>query len=191
MMGALEFPDVSDAGALEERALVLRLASLHADDRRWLLQRLPDASRMRLELLLAELAGLGLSVDASTVDEAAQRVRQVRGPSLTRGSAVRPAAESALESATPVQMTRLFASEPLAVRRAVMALRAWPWAAAVIATAADVATSAHDAPVLAPMAREAALKAAAQALPDAPPPGLAPVRNEGALRRFIARWRRR
>lgn len=189
-MGAVEFPNVSDAGALEERALVLRLASLHADDRRWLLQRLPDTSRERLELLLAELAALGLSVDASTVDEATQRVQRVQMPSPARGAAVRPVAESALESATPVQMVRLFASEPPAVRRAVMALRAWPWAAAVNASAADAATSAHDAPILAPMARDAMLKAAAQALPDAPPPGLAPVRNEGALRRFMARWRR-
>jgi hypothetical protein len=186
MMNAAEFPDVGDAVSLEERSLALRLAPLHPDDRRWLLERLPENARARLDGLLAELGGLGIAVDAAVARDFAARNRST--PALAEDHVLNPD-ERVIETAAPEQITRLLNTEPPAVRRALMSMRTWSWSAAVSPSRSERDAPDFDRPTLTLRARESLMRAVADVLPEAVPERtLQPVRHTGALQRFIARW---
>lgn len=108
-----------------DRETALRLAALHPADRDWMLARLPDEARARLQLLLDELEELGFRIDADALAGMPARKRALPG---SVPATVPDAATGALMTAHADQIRGLFANEPAAIVHAVLEAQRWPWA---------------------------------------------------------------
>jgi hypothetical protein len=108
-----------------DRETALRLAALHPADREWMLARLPEGARARLQALLAELDELGFRIDDAAIAGMSARTRASSGSVAT---AVADPATSALMTAHAEQIRGLLAKEPAAIAHALLGAQNWPWA---------------------------------------------------------------
>lgn len=110
------------AGAPERmatRKAALVLHALGAQDRHWVMQRLPELQRDLVQPLLEELAQLGLPADKGLVDD-------VLGSMPTPHRMDLPVA-SALEQVSAHKVALLLQDEPDALVGKLLSLQAWPW----------------------------------------------------------------
>ena len=97
-----------------ERKAALALASLADADRAWMLERLPEEPRARVNALLGELSEMRVSFDRELVAQL--------------GSAQPPKTEAPAPQAFDVQtVAAALESEPDWLAALVLGARAWPW----------------------------------------------------------------
>ena len=100
------------------RKAALTLHALTDGDRTWLLDRLDPAQRQSLEVLLRELANLGIPPDARLLQRAVAAVND--------GNETRPA-RATLDALEPEDMQALLRGEPAGLVARVLAMHAWTW----------------------------------------------------------------
>ena len=127
MIDALSAAGAADTVLLALRRAALTLHALDPQDRAWLLERLPAARRLQLAPLLADLAELGIPADERLVREALAAVR----PSTASPGAAGDAWET-LARQSAGTMAQLLKQEPEGLVARLVALRAWPWAEALL-----------------------------------------------------------
>ncbi len=109
------------AGVSGHRQAAVALHALAAVDRESILQQLPAADQAALRGYLGELRALGFESAGATADV------------LALAAATAPAKVADLSSATARTMFVLLQDEPATLVAQVLALRPWPWSAALLA----------------------------------------------------------
>jgi hypothetical protein len=107
------------------RRAALELHALGESDRNWVLAALPAGERGALETLLAELRALGIPPDAGLPAL----------PAVAPAPAPQPEAVPALACLDAGRVTalgRVLAGEPVALTRALLAVRRWDWRDALL-----------------------------------------------------------
>jgi hypothetical protein len=137
------------------RQAVVALHELVAQDRGWILARLPEAERATLECYLDELKTLGFASGAS--------LRQAL-PATANGE---DAASSCLRRAPARRMAALLENEPPSLVAQLVAIEAWPWEIPVMkqfspAFRDSVARARADVTQVAPLRRAFLTQAAAR-----------------------------
>ena len=127
MIDAFDAREPADPVAPQLRQAALTLHALLPEDRGWLLERLPATRRATLQALLDELAELGIPPDGRLVRDALAAMR----PSVSPAADVRDA-WAALARQSPETMAALLHDEPAGLVARVLAMRAWPWAEALL-----------------------------------------------------------
>jgi hypothetical protein len=115
------------------RKAALRLHSLSAPDRAWMLQRLPAHERAVLSGLLRELQELGIKSDRQVADDISND--DVRTTLLQAGRAI-PDLSDALDTmcaAGSAEVSALLSAEPDNMTAAVLSAYPWPWRARLLA----------------------------------------------------------
>jgi flagellar motor switch protein FliG len=106
----------------DTRRSALALHALSADDREWLLARLPERQRAELQKLLAELTSLGIPAERRVVEMAmAKRTAKPAAPVASTGPRER------LDAAAARTMFELLKHEPPALIALLLACAPWPW----------------------------------------------------------------
>lgn len=101
------------------RLLALRLHALHEDDRNWILSQIAQPARGTLVELIDELKQLGFSdLPATMNNEPAGKGHKLDGDAAT-----------VVDQASPELIWHLLRTEPLAIRRCLLAARPWKWSA--------------------------------------------------------------
>jgi hypothetical protein len=139
---AVELRQPSAARGAHARKAALFLHTLPRNDRDWMLDHLAPQDRSELEALLAELATLGIPPDRGLLDEIIAPMGEVRpfpapAPSASTAerrdapAAARPALEE-LSGADPKALAALLRDEPAGLVVALLDVREWPWAGALL-----------------------------------------------------------
>lgn len=119
-MRAMDLPlDAITAENAGARKAALVLHGLGADDRRWLLSRLPQQQRDTVQPLLDELAALGVPADA-------QLVEQLLGSHRT-AAALSGQEPFELAQAAAVDVARIVGDESPALVATLLNVHDWPW----------------------------------------------------------------
>lgn len=112
----------------QARGLALRLHALHAADRAWLLERVDEEPRRRLQALLAEIAEIGLLPDAELLAfAAANDMPDMPLPKREADAAIR------IDGAEVETVRTVLDLEPRSVRRCLYDLGAWSWRKTLVA----------------------------------------------------------
>jgi len=115
------------------RKAALKLHSLSAPDRAWMLRRLPAHERTTLSGLLRELKELGIKSDHRMADDISHDdVRKT----LLQADSVVPGLAEALDAtcaAHPAEISALLASEPDNLAATILSAYPWPWRARLLA----------------------------------------------------------
>lgn len=150
------------------RRAALLLHALPAADQRWLLKRLPEASRSSVLPLLAELRDLGMP--------------RVPVEAVLGGSADSPSVEAALDHLRPQQVVEALAGEPPVLVARVLQMRQWPWTDTVVKRLASPVKgrSAGEVPPAGPSLQEALTRALAAKV--------SAQQGQAGSRRTGARW---
>jgi hypothetical protein len=128
MSAMMDLP-VSDADAALRRC-ALALHAIGAQDRQWMLGKLPDAARAELERLVGELQALGIPADTGVTQDLAKAARSAP-PAAS--AAVHPASPTArAEFAQAQELAQVLQHEPPALIAHVLGMR-WDSADAVLA----------------------------------------------------------
>lgn len=111
------------------RQFALRLHSLSAADREWILSRLAPDARERLAPLLEELVALGLRVDPQMLAEIAEKSRNITAATGNHAQSYQDDLKL-LNRANPQWVATVLAEEPAALRNCIDAACHWAWRAA-------------------------------------------------------------
>lgn len=115
------------------RKAALKLHGMNAADQGWMLQRLPEIERTRLQVLLRELRELGIKPDRHASDNvAADEARQRLLATVTESEATARALDS-LIAASIGEISVLLAAEPGDIVAVVLSIYPWPWRARYLA----------------------------------------------------------
>jgi hypothetical protein len=117
------------------RRAALELHALGESDRNWVLAALPVGERGTLETLLAELRALGIPSDAGL--PASPAVAPAPAATLPPAPAPAPQPEAVpalecLDAGRVTALARVLAAEPVALTRALLAVRRWHWRDALL-----------------------------------------------------------
>lgn len=109
------------------RKAALKLHGMSDADRGWMLQRLPQDERARLNALLRELRDLGIKPDQRVSDGvAAEEARQTFLSAIPEHSEVASALDI-LCAANPGEISAVLSAEPENMVAAVLAVYPWTW----------------------------------------------------------------
>lgn len=111
------------------RQFALRLHSLSAADREWILSRLAPDARERLAPLLEELVALGLRIDPQMLAEIAEKSRNITAATGNHAQSYQDDLKL-LNRANPQWVATVLAEEPAALRNCIDAACHWAWRAA-------------------------------------------------------------
>lgn len=116
----------------DDHKAALLLHTLPAADRAWLLERLPSDEREPLQILLAELAQLGIPADRPLLHEV---IGDAADAGMARGGAPAGSHESSIQALSAIDaavMGQMLRDEPAVLIAHLLIIHSWPWRAAVL-----------------------------------------------------------
>lgn len=119
MQGSLDMAGQMDAS----RRLVLKLHTLHEEDRVWLMGQLPQEERIELQALLNELSELGIQIEPEDIEQiSSQPVAKTQTELEADAADIQ-----AVNRATLSQIDIVFDGEPAVLMNQLLALYPWAW----------------------------------------------------------------
>ncbi|MGY1490774.1 hypothetical protein ACW4YW_15315 [Methylobacillus pratensis] len=119
MQGSLDMAGPMDAS----RRLVLKLHTLHEEDRAWLLGQLPQEERIELQALLNELSELGIQLEPEDIEQIySQPVAKTQAELEADAADIQ-----VINRATLSQIDIVFDGEPAVLMHHLLAMYPWTW----------------------------------------------------------------
>ncbi|SFD93497.1 hypothetical protein [Paracidovorax konjaci] len=136
----MNFSELAGTGTLssaEPRRAALLLHALSAEDRRWILQQMPEVQRQALQALLSELKALGIPPDKASLEKLPPASDRQHSPGQPQAEAPREeSAEQtdlmALDTAGVASLALAWRAQPALLVAQALCLRPWPWRAALL-----------------------------------------------------------
>ena len=127
------YPSLNSGNAAEEdHKAALLLHALPADDRAWLLEKLPASERQALQSLLTELTELGIPADRSLLDEVMSDMPDSRAASGKITAAPGDLSMQELTDIAPAMIAKILQDEPAMLIAHLLMINDWPWTAAAL-----------------------------------------------------------